>query len=1238
MMSPELNALQRWLSPSTGPQKRELDARFKAQQETVDSYETCQWLLNLDIYREWADPRTTANILWIHGKPGSGKSVLAAFIVKLLRRQTGPNRETDVTINCSAPTSSPTCPVYRKPTSVMFFFCGLESAKEFASNIVGTFVHQLLLSHSQNTLLQSALLHLASLAPNREGPDVKSLSDFLKEYCSLLGPFYIIVDALEENAHVSECLEALHAFQGCSSVRILILSQQTSNISREMPQRFPGHAAFGIEEYTKNDIDQYIQRKTASLLKNQPALAEMEQDIIQHMQSQADGMFQWVNACIGHLQDEVSDATEGEEGSQRQPAKQVSRAKVRETLSALHPGLNSTYRKVFERILRTTSDFEHSRIRSALCWLCVPGGDLRASDVWRAVEMEEDASPPAVLVDSDGSYFDKSSARRLSRLLGSLLELQPGEDGEVFARVCHPSLKIFLTQPNPDASNSAPTRFQLTNEDAHVLCAKVCMRVCADSCQRLYRSDSAARRNPLVAYSWTYWAFHLKLSERAFESANIEAIFDNMMLRVSENSLRFAIVLSQYATAPRVLPDIKDRLESVIAMQRAQAALIKLLRSLDNIRVALPVSQTLSRARQLAKDSERQYAGSAIWSASQVSKTYVSAYQRHKSAVSRLAVDSLLQLHPWSDIELPEAVHNLGDVARGLRLVALQFAVSPVYEDFMRQFDDSPSIFVFLTFTASFFESVASFPLWKKLPDFIHPERAFVVMDPKDEGYGGAAFVRRRLQERERYRLLMPSVSVRNWNEIHSVSVKPHHGIPAHRWYTSMVAYRLFSGPPGLGQTFIINPLHNAHQRFYSHLDINGAQYLQAPSVAMSRYVPQAIQDAPVQTFLASIPSLLSLYVAKYAEMVSIALFGRWGWVYLQISHWRFTGALNRLSTVPTIFRFLAKSGQGYQFLHIGVGLFLYGLRWKFCPWLGAHLFPHPIRDLVLAFSDPLEFFKEYYSWTWTQSLFATIQAGVGMTMMQLAFTMFGHQRPVSDFARIFVTFWYLTFLERSVCAGVNAVTPTIAVLSAVFSDHETLRSLMEGSFIYWTRVFIGLCQMGFNMLVIAQMGSGMAIIAILLTNILVVFFLVWYSDAITNFFTAIVWGVTWPVRAVAHAIYMLGVKPLLEASEVAAELAVWSVDALLLPFLKICGILTVLLVLLYGARIFGRFCADPLDLQDTATELVEETRRARRTLPGVGDAPLRLEGVGAQTAPAKPAIRLPFLRHMKRGKVGKNE
>jgi len=189
MMSPELNALQRWLEPSTHPQKRELDIRFSAQQETVDSYESCQWLLDLDLYRQWADPKSSTNVLWIHGKPGSGKSVLAAFIVKLLRRQTGPHRETEVATNCSLPTSSPSCPVYRKPTSAMFFFCGLESAKEFASNVIGTFVHQLLLSHSENIPLQSALLHLASLPSNREGPDINSLAVFLKEYSSVLGPF-----------------------------------------------------------------------------------------------------------------------------------------------------------------------------------------------------------------------------------------------------------------------------------------------------------------------------------------------------------------------------------------------------------------------------------------------------------------------------------------------------------------------------------------------------------------------------------------------------------------------------------------------------------------------------------------------------------------------------------------------------------------------------------------------------------------------------------------------------------------------------------------------------------------------------------------------------------------------------------------------------------------------------------------------------------------------------------------
>ena len=49
---------------------------------------TCQWFLKSQSYLEWRDPSSSpsaSGFLWIQGKPGSGKSVLASQIIQDLQ-------------------------------------------------------------------------------------------------------------------------------------------------------------------------------------------------------------------------------------------------------------------------------------------------------------------------------------------------------------------------------------------------------------------------------------------------------------------------------------------------------------------------------------------------------------------------------------------------------------------------------------------------------------------------------------------------------------------------------------------------------------------------------------------------------------------------------------------------------------------------------------------------------------------------------------------------------------------------------------------------------------------------------------------------------------------------------------------------------------------------------------------------------------------------------------------------
>jgi Cdc6-like AAA superfamily ATPase len=68
-----------WLQPSDN-----VGDWRKLQQ--VQTAETCTWLLDKDTYNTWVDAKDSS-ILWIYGNPGSGKSVLASYIIEQLQPQ-----------------------------------------------------------------------------------------------------------------------------------------------------------------------------------------------------------------------------------------------------------------------------------------------------------------------------------------------------------------------------------------------------------------------------------------------------------------------------------------------------------------------------------------------------------------------------------------------------------------------------------------------------------------------------------------------------------------------------------------------------------------------------------------------------------------------------------------------------------------------------------------------------------------------------------------------------------------------------------------------------------------------------------------------------------------------------------------------------------------------------------------------------------------------------------------------
>lgn len=125
--------------------------------------DTCSWAKTHPVITKWRD--LTADHIWLHGGPGTGKSVLAAFLIDLVRNQ----------IRSSATDSS-------SPEIVLYFFCDNRSGSSMRRSskaIAMSFLTQLV----ENSLLHvqdfsNFVEYITTKAPNFDYP-ITELLEYL---------------------------------------------------------------------------------------------------------------------------------------------------------------------------------------------------------------------------------------------------------------------------------------------------------------------------------------------------------------------------------------------------------------------------------------------------------------------------------------------------------------------------------------------------------------------------------------------------------------------------------------------------------------------------------------------------------------------------------------------------------------------------------------------------------------------------------------------------------------------------------------------------------------------------------------------------------------------------------------------------------------------------------------------------------------------------------------------------
>ncbi|KAH9164366.1 hypothetical protein EDB89DRAFT_1912178 [Lactarius sanguifluus] len=441
------------------------------------------WLFQGNIFIEW---KSTGSLLWIHGKPGSGKSVICSSVIQ------------DIMTVCEA----------RSAIMAYFYFNFKDLKKQTCHDLLLSLVSQLSTRSSPCCDILHHIYKTHEDGTRQPGDD--TLKECLKEMLRLLrhGPIFIVLDALDEcpdspgiPSPRHEDLQLVKELidLGLQSLHICATSRPEVDIRAVLKQLASRSVSLHDQSGQQMDIADYIQ--SVVNLSPSSAMRRWRADdrnlVIKTLTERADGMFRWVFCQLDALQ-------------------HCFPPNLRQFLNELPETLDETY----ERILRGINKAQKDNARRLLLCLAVAVRPLLVEELAELLAFDFQASSPGIPKLKDDWQWDNHEEAVLSTC-SSLITIVPSRDSRV-VQFSHFSVKEYLTSPRLARSHEDVSKFHIDLNAAHTILAQACLGT-------LLRLDEHVdiKGFPLVKYAAEHWVDHArfeKVSSRVQDG--IDDLFD----------------------------------------------------------------------------------------------------------------------------------------------------------------------------------------------------------------------------------------------------------------------------------------------------------------------------------------------------------------------------------------------------------------------------------------------------------------------------------------------------------------------------------------------------------------------------------------------------------------------------------------------------------------------------------------------------------------------------------------
>ncbi|KAE8440868.1 hypothetical protein EG329_006366 [Mollisiaceae sp. DMI_Dod_QoI] len=491
------------------------------QQDTQRAHaNTCGWITGHPSYTTWLEEGS--GILWIKGKPGSGKSTVIEFLFRHFKTQ----------------------PIYQESIPISFFLHGRGTILQKSRlGMYRSLLHQLLLNAPN---AQAEFRHAFQERFKSQGEPGKDWSWHANELRAIFmsaieliartQPVNIFVDALDEANDGTEDQNTSHQIVSDfhelnDHLHYKKLRSTICFSCRHFPIVADNQGRdICVEEENSADISIYVCNELCRRLFISEAEKEYLADLQDTIITGAQGVFQWAKLVVALA---IGYHNHGK-----------SLREIRQMLAEVPQELGNVYKHILSEVI--DKDNYHQTLR-LMRWVYLAERPLTVTEVRYAMSLPD--------ADIYGLEFTLAElelpthnmmVRRIVSLSGGLIEPKQHEEGQILQFI-HQSVNDFLLRDGLRFLNKTSPG-DLIGQSHHqlsVICANY-MRMAGVPYSNYFDAKSVKAQLPFIDYATTSWFLHAEKAETRGVPQHYILQYSQQCPKMLEHWVKFYTVLDYY--------------------------------------------------------------------------------------------------------------------------------------------------------------------------------------------------------------------------------------------------------------------------------------------------------------------------------------------------------------------------------------------------------------------------------------------------------------------------------------------------------------------------------------------------------------------------------------------------------------------------------------------------------------------------------------------------------------------